>query len=90
MDREKRIRQRIKEHYDEACSLGFEVVAIFLQGSQNYNCDEYTEEYQSDVDTKCIILPKYFMASSILSALNLTEIITLSNITAVNGRMANA
>jgi uncharacterized protein YggL (DUF469 family) len=54
MDREKRIRQRIKEHYDEVCSLGFEVVAIFLQGSQNYNCDEYTDEYQSDIDTKCI------------------------------------
>ena len=57
MEREKRIMQRVKEHYDEVCSLGFEVVAIFLQGSQNYNCDEYTDEYQSDIDTKCIILP---------------------------------
>lgn len=57
MERKKRIMQRVKEHYDEACSLGFEVVAIFLQGSQNYNCDEYTEEYMSDIDTKCIILP---------------------------------
>lgn len=57
MERKKRIMQRVKEHYDEVCSLGFEVVAIFLQGSQNYNCDEYSEEYMSDIDTKCIILP---------------------------------
>lgn len=58
MIREEKIMKRVKEHYDEVCSLGFEVVAIFfLQGSQNYNCDEYSEEYMSDIDTKCIILP---------------------------------
>jgi hypothetical protein len=57
MTREEKIMKRVKEHYEEACSLGFEVVAIFLQGSQNYNCDEYSEDYQSDIDTKCIILP---------------------------------
>lgn len=57
MNREEKIMTRVKEHYEEACSLGFEVVAIFLQGSQNYRCDEYTAEYQSDIDTKCIILP---------------------------------
>jgi hypothetical protein len=57
MDREKFIRQRIQEHYSEACSLGYEVVAIFLQGSQNYKLDEYSENYMSDVDTKCIVLP---------------------------------
>lgn len=51
------IQKRVQEHYDEAISLGFEVVGVWLQGSQNYNCDIYTNEYQSDVDTKCIILP---------------------------------
>lgn len=57
MSREERIMKRVKEHYDEACSLGKEVVVVFLQGSQNYECDEYSENYQSDIDTKCIILP---------------------------------
>lgn len=57
MNREEKIMTRVREHYEKACSLGFEVVAIFLQGSQNYRCDEYTAEYQSDIDTKCIILP---------------------------------
>ena len=57
MNCEEKIRTRVKEHYEEVCSLGFEVVVIFLQGSQNYRCDEYTAEYQSDIDTKCIILP---------------------------------
>ena len=57
MTRDEKIMKRVKEHYDEACSLGKEVVAIFLQGSQNYNLDEYSDEYMSDIDTKCIILP---------------------------------
>lgn len=57
MTREEKIMKRVKEHYEEACSLGKEVVAIFLQGSQNYELDEYSDEYQSDIDTKCIILP---------------------------------
>ena len=57
MARDERIMKRVKEHYDEACSLGKEVVAVFLQGSQNYELDEYSDEYMSDIDTKCIILP---------------------------------
>lgn len=55
--REEFIMSCVQEHYDEAVSLGYEVVAVFLQGSQNYCCDIYTEEYCSDVDTKAIILP---------------------------------
>jgi hypothetical protein len=47
----------LQEHYEEACSLGHEVFAVVLQGSQNYDMDLYTEEYCSDVDTKCIVLP---------------------------------
>jgi hypothetical protein len=55
--REEFIMSCVQEHYDEAVSLSYEVVAVFLQGSQNYCCDIYTEEYRSDVDTKAIILP---------------------------------
>jgi hypothetical protein len=47
----------LQEHYEDACDLGHEVFAIVLQGSQNYDMDMYTEEYCSDVDTKCIVLP---------------------------------
>ena len=57
MTRDERTMKRVKEHYEEACSLGKEVVAVFLQGSQNYRLDEYSDEYMSDIDTKCIILP---------------------------------
>lgn len=53
------IQQRVQEHYDEAVSLGYEVVGVWLQGSQNYQLDIYNEKYQSDVDTKAIILPKF-------------------------------
>ena len=53
------IRSCLQEHYNEALTLGYEVVGIFLQGSQNYDCDLYTENYMSDVDTKAIILPAF-------------------------------
>lgn len=33
------------------------VAGIFVQGSNNYNLDLYTKEYQSDIDTKAIIIP---------------------------------
>ena len=56
-ERELYLKGCLQEHYEEACDLGYEVFAIVLQGSQNYNMDMYTEEYCSDVDTKCIVLP---------------------------------
>ena len=37
---------------------GYEIVGVFLQGSQNYNNDIYDDEYQSDVDSKAIIFKK--------------------------------
>ncbi len=59
MDREKFIWDKMKQHYDEAKSLGKEVFAIALQGSQNYNLDIYEDSYMSDIDTKAIILPSF-------------------------------
>ncbi len=57
MNREELIMSKVTDHYNTAVSLGFEVVGVFLQGSQNYELDEYSDEYTSDVDTKCFILP---------------------------------
>lgn len=57
MNRQELIQQRLQEHYKDVIDRGFEVVYLALQGSQNYELDEYSEEYQSDIDTKCIILP---------------------------------
>jgi len=37
----------------------FNVIAIFLQGSQNYDQASYTEEYMSDIDCKAFILPTF-------------------------------
>ena len=52
---EVKIMNRIKSDYDYLESLGFEVVAVALQGSQNYDLD-----YEgSDIDTKAIVLPKF-------------------------------
>jgi hypothetical protein len=49
---------RVQEHYDAAVKLyGERVLGVFLQGSWNYGedfCDE-----NSDVDTKCIVLPTF-------------------------------
>ena len=45
--------KRMQEHYAVLEDMGYEVVGLFLQGSQNYNLG-YED---SDVDTKAIILP---------------------------------
>ena len=66
MNREERIMKRVQEHYDYLQSLGYEVVCVCLQGSQNYGLDEYSDEYMSDIDTKAIVLPPLddFIATS--------------------------
>lgn len=38
--------------------LGYDVLFVALQGSQNYNLDVYTDEYKSDIDCMAVILPK--------------------------------
>lgn len=55
--REKYIRENLADHVKEAKTLGYEIFAVIVQGSQNYNLDIYTDEYKSDIDTKCIVLP---------------------------------
>ena len=56
---EQEIFNRVKEHHEEAKSLGYNVVATILQGSQNYGLEIDCEEYHSDVDTKCIVIPSF-------------------------------
>lgn len=49
--------KRVQEHNDIAEKLGYEVVGTFLQGSFNYGED--MSDAESDVDTKCIVLPSF-------------------------------
>lgn len=50
---------RLHEHREYIQNLGYEVVGVFVQGSQNYELDIYDEEYMSDIDTKAIVLPTF-------------------------------
>ena len=43
----------LKEHYNKAVEMGYEVLGVFLYGSQNYGLDTS----MSDIDSKIIILP---------------------------------
>lgn len=52
---ETKIHARLKSDHDYLVSLGYEVVAVALQGSQNYDLDHS----DSDIDTKAIVLPKF-------------------------------
>lgn len=52
---DKKILNRLKSDFDLLVSKGYEVVGVFLQGSQNYDVD-YEE---SDIDTKAITLPSF-------------------------------
>lgn len=58
MNRDEYIFKRIREHYEEIKDK-YEVIGIFLQGSQNYGLDVYDDDYKSDIDTKAIILPTF-------------------------------
>lgn len=50
-----KIQERLKSDYDYVVSLGYNVLGVFLQGSQNYNL-----AYEgSDIDTKAIIIPSF-------------------------------
>jgi hypothetical protein len=52
---EVKIFNRLKSDFDLLTERGYEVVGVFLQGSQNYNLD-----YKgSDIDTKAILLPSF-------------------------------
>lgn len=54
MDKNK-IMARLKSDYDLLVDMGYEVLGVFLQGSQNYHLD-----YEgSDIDTKAIVLPSF-------------------------------
>ena len=47
------VQNQVKAHYDKLIELGYNVVGVFLYGSQNYELDYE----KSDVDTKAIVLP---------------------------------
>lgn len=59
MERNERIMKRLHEHRKYIQELGYEVVGIFVQGSQNYGLDIYDKDYMSDIDTKAIVLPTF-------------------------------
>jgi predicted nucleotidyltransferase len=50
-----RIMNRLQENYDTIVNRGYELVGVFLQGSQNYELDYEN----SDIDCKAIVLPKF-------------------------------
>lgn len=55
MNNKEKIMARLQEHYDTLVSRGYDVVGVFLQGSQNYGLS-----YEgSDIDSKAIVLPTF-------------------------------
>ena len=57
ISRKQRIMNGVNEHYQEALEhfKEFQIVGIFLQGSQNYGLDYE----KSDIDTKLIVIPSF-------------------------------
>jgi len=51
------IEKRLRAAADHVASLGYVPVYVSLHGSQNYGLDVHTDQYQSDYDFKCIVLP---------------------------------
>ena len=59
MNRKKYIQLGILNHLNEFHKYypNLELFGLFIQGSQNYGLDIYTDEYKSDIDTKAIVIP---------------------------------
>lgn len=57
-DKSDYIMKNIEEKYNYLQNLGYKVIAIYLQGSQNYGLDVYDDDYKSDIDAKAIVIPK--------------------------------
>lgn len=55
IEKDNKIFNRLQSDFDYVTSLGYKVLGVFLQGSQNYNLD-----YEgSDIDTKVIVIPSF-------------------------------
>lgn len=59
MNRESYIMNNLQDKYNYLVEKGYRVMALFLQGSQNYKLDIYDDDYKSDIDAKAIILPSF-------------------------------
>ena len=59
MTRDEYIAEGLKRHLKEFHKIypNLELFGLFIQGSQNYDLDIYTDDYKSDIDTKAIIIP---------------------------------
>lgn len=68
---DQRIIDRVQEHYDIVKSSGYEIFAIFLRGSQNYQLDNE----ESDVDTVAVIFPNIEDIINAKSPVSTTKII---------------
>ena len=55
MTEKERINLRLQEDFDYVTSLGYNVLGVFLQGSQNY----LLSYPGSDIDTKAILIPSF-------------------------------
>lgn len=51
--------QHLRAHWKALKKRGYSVIALMLQGSQNYGLEEYSPDYMSDVDTKAIVVPTF-------------------------------
>ena len=50
-------RDRLRAAADQVAGLGYMPVYVSLHGSQNYGLEICTDEYRSDYDFKCVVLP---------------------------------
>lgn len=76
-NRREYILNNLKEKYDYLVKHGYNVLALFLQGSQNYNLDVYDKDYKSDIDAKAIVLPS--LRDIVLNKMPVSTTIVLDN-----------
>ena len=51
--------RHLRVHWKELKRRKYRVIALMLQGSQNYGLEEYSLDYCSDIDSKAIVVPTF-------------------------------
>ena len=51
--------RHLRAHWKELKRRKYKVIALMLQGSQNYGLEEYSLDYCSDIDSKAIVVPTF-------------------------------
>ena len=70
--------KNLKQLNEDRCKIGdYNSVYFCMYGAQNYSCDVYTDNYQSDYDYKAIVIPS--LKDLVFNSKPISKIVSIDN-----------